>query len=214
MHANRHAKHTQAMNLLAHATVMVRQMRARTVRRILSHRIQARHPTLICDPTAIWDYAYRDIDAVELGANVSVGPFVEIVVHKHNRHTSHKGRLIVGDRAIISAGANIRASGGVITIGAGSGIGQHSVVVATNHAIRPGVERFNTPYDETRTGVSIGKNVWVGAQCVLLAGITIGDDAVISAGSVVTTDVPSGEIWGGIPARRQTTVADFARFRR
>jgi acetyltransferase-like isoleucine patch superfamily enzyme len=201
------------MNLFAHAKVVARNMRTQTVRRILSHRVQARHPTLICDPTAIWDYGYDDIDAIQLGTGVIVMAFAEIVVSKHSRYTRFEGRLIMGDRACISAGANIRAAGGVIAIGAGSGIGQHSVVVAANHAIRPGVDRFNTPYDESRSGVSIGKNVWVGAQCVLLPGVTIGDDAVIAAGSVVSTNVPAGEVWGGVPARRHATVTDFARFR-
>jgi acetyltransferase-like isoleucine patch superfamily enzyme len=201
------------MNLFAHAKVVARHMRTQTVRRILSHRIQARHPTLICDPTAIWDYGYDDIDAIQLGKGVVVLAFAEIVVSKHSRLTRFEGRLIMGDRAIIAAGANIRAAGGVIAIGAGSGIGQHSVVVAANHAIKPGVNRFNTPYDESRSGVSIGKNVWVGAQCVLLPGVTVGDDAVIAAGSVVSTNVPAGEVWGGVPARRHSTVTDFARFR-
>jgi len=48
----------------------------------------------------------------------------------------------------------------------------------------------------------VGANVWVGANCVLLPGVTIGDNALIAAGSVVTRDVPPNEIWGGVPARK------------
>jgi acetyltransferase-like isoleucine patch superfamily enzyme len=168
---------------------------------------------MICDPTAIWDYGYDDIDAIQLGRSVVVLAFVEIVIHKRSRHSSQPGALVMGDRAMISAGANIRAAGGIITIGAGSGVGQNSVVVAANHAIKPGLARFNTPYDESRTGVTIGNNVWIGAQCVLLPGVTVGDDSVVAAGSVVSTSIPAGEVWGGVPARRQATVIDFARFR-
>lgn len=182
------------------------------VTRILVHRLQYLYPTLISHPTAIWDYGYHDLDAIELGKDVSIGAFAEIVVHKSSPYSRSAGRLVMGDRSIVSAGANIRAAGGAVVIGDRSGIGQHSVVVAANHAIKLGVDRFNTPYDESRVGVTVGKNVWVGAQCVLLPGITIGDDAVVAAGSVVSTDGPPGEMWGGVPARRQSTVKDFSRF--
>jgi acetyltransferase-like isoleucine patch superfamily enzyme len=202
------------MHPLAHARTAALHVKRQLISRILSHRVQVRHPTLICHPTAIWDYGYRDLDAIELGDQVSVGAFVEIVVQKRNRHTPLEGRLVMGDRSVVSAGANIRAAGGTIAIGAGSGIGQHSMVVAANHKIKPGTGYFHTPYDETRSGVTIGSNVWVGAHCVILPGVTIGDDAVIAASSVVTTDVPAGEIWAGAPARRQATVAAFGRFAR
>jgi maltose O-acetyltransferase len=48
----------------------------------------------------------------------------------------------------------------------------------------------------------VGANVWVGANCVLLPGVTIGDNSLIAAGSVVSHDVPPNEIWGGVPAKK------------
>jgi acetyltransferase-like isoleucine patch superfamily enzyme len=48
---------------------------------------------------------------------------------------------------------------------------------------------------------SIGHNVWIGARCVIRAGVTIGDGAVIAAGAVVTKDVPPYTVSGGVPAR-------------
>jgi acetyltransferase-like isoleucine patch superfamily enzyme len=192
----------------------IRQLKQRFTDRILSLRIQGRHPTLVCHPTAVWNYAFKHIDAIELGEHVSVAAFAEIIVYKHARHSAVEGRLILGDRAVISTGANVRAAGGIISIGKGSGIGQYTVVVAANHGIKPGMDVLNSPYDENRTGVFIGDNVWVGANCTVLAGVTIGDNSVIAAGSLVATDVPAGEIWGGNPARRKMSVAEFARFRR
>ena len=47
----------------------------------------------------------------------------------------------------------------------------------------------------------IGANVWIGGGAILLPGITIGDDALIGAGSVVTRDIPSGAVAAGNPAR-------------
>ncbi|MBQ3301685.1 MAG: maltose O-acetyltransferase, partial [Eggerthellaceae bacterium] len=49
--------------------------------------------------------------------------------------------------------------------------------------------------------VRIGNDVWVGAGAIILAGVTIGDKAVIGAGSVVTRDVPERVVVAGSPAR-------------
>ncbi len=50
--------------------------------------------------------------------------------------------------------------------------------------------------------VRIGRDVSIGANCLILPGVTIGDGAVIGAMSLVNKDVPAGEFWGGVPARR------------
>ncbi|MBU1329272.1 MAG: sugar O-acetyltransferase [Gammaproteobacteria bacterium] len=49
--------------------------------------------------------------------------------------------------------------------------------------------------------ISVGRNVWIGAGALVLPGVTIGDDAVVGAGSVVTRDVPAGCTVVGNPAR-------------
>ena len=49
--------------------------------------------------------------------------------------------------------------------------------------------------------VTIGNHVWIGCRCLILKGVTIGDGAVVAAGSVVTRDVPGGALVGGNPAK-------------
>ena len=49
--------------------------------------------------------------------------------------------------------------------------------------------------------IRIGRNVWIGGGAIILPGVTIGDDALIGAGSVVTRDVPAGATVVGNPAR-------------
>lgn len=49
--------------------------------------------------------------------------------------------------------------------------------------------------------VTIEDHVFVGARCIILKGVTIGEKSIVAAGSVVTKDIPKGEVWGGNPAR-------------
>lgn len=51
--------------------------------------------------------------------------------------------------------------------------------------------------------VNIGDRVWIGANVTILGGVTIGDDAVIGSGSVVTRDIPAGVVAYGVPCRPQ-----------
>jgi acetyltransferase-like isoleucine patch superfamily enzyme len=48
----------------------------------------------------------------------------------------------------------------------------------------------------------IGRDAWLGARCIILSGVTIGDGAVVAAGTVVSHDVPPCEVHGGVPNRK------------
>jgi acetyltransferase-like isoleucine patch superfamily enzyme len=43
--------------------------------------------------------------------------------------------------------------------------------------------------------------VFIGARCIILKGVTIGEKSIVAAGSVVTKNIPEGEVWGGNPAK-------------
>lgn len=51
-------------------------------------------------------------------------------------------------------------------------------------------------------GITINEDVWIGANAIILKGVEINKGAIIAAGSVVTKNVPSFEIWGGVPAKK------------
>jgi chloramphenicol O-acetyltransferase type B len=59
------------------------------------------------------------------------------------------------------------------------------------------------PYDETYLNkpILVGENVWIGSKVIILGGVTIGEGAIIQAGSVVVSDIPKYAIAGGSPAR-------------
>ena len=60
----------------------------------------------------------------------------------------------------------------------------------------------------TSAPVTIGKDVWIGANAVILGGVKIGDGSIIGAGSVVTKDIPAGVIAAGVPCRVIRAITD------
>ena len=88
-----------------------------------------------------------------------------------------------------------------ITIGAYSNLGGGVKVYDTDFHSLDSQVRLNGDTDIKSRPVVIGKRVFVGGHSIILKGVTIGDDSVIGAGSVVTKNVPAGEIWAGNPAR-------------
>lgn len=72
---------------------------------------------------------------------------------------------------------------------------------AATHPLDPKHRQGNDDYYELALPVTIGKNVWIGGKAVICPGVTIGDNSVIGAGSVVVKDVPSNVVVGGNPAK-------------
>lgn len=85
-----------------------------------------------------------------------------------------------------------------VSIGDGTQIGPAVQIYAADHPRDPADRQAGL---ELGRPVRIGRNVWIGGAAVILPGVTIGDDAVIGAGSVVTHDVPAGTTVAGSPAR-------------
>lgn len=92
-----------------------------------------------------------------------------------------------------------------IYIGDSVMIGPNVTIATAGHPVDPELRRkvaqFNIP-------VRIGNNVWIGAGAVILPGITIGDDSVIGAGSIVTKDIPAGVVAVGNPCRVLRPISD------
>ena len=101
----------------------------------------------------------------------------------------------IGKNVFINACCRFQDQGG-IEIQDGVLIG-HNVTIATlNHDFNPDKRQNIKP-----SSVKIGKNVWIGSDSTILPGVTIGNGAIIGAGSVVTKDIPSNSIAVGNPAK-------------
>ena len=105
------------------------------------------------------------------------------------------GELIIGDFCSI-VGAII-ATNGRVEIGNYALIA-HSVVIADSFAMAP-PDAGNA--GQTRRGVTIGQNAWVGSGAILLGGAQIGEGAIVGAASVVDFEVPAYAVVAGNPAR-------------
>lgn len=100
-----------------------------------------------------------------------------------------------GKNVFLNSGCRFQDQGG-ITIGDYALIG-HNVVLATlNHDFDPANRGNMHP-----APITIGKHVWIGANATVCPGVTIGDGAIVAAGSVVTRDVPENTLVGGVPAK-------------
>jgi acetyltransferase-like isoleucine patch superfamily enzyme len=103
--------------------------------------------------------------------------------------------ITVGKTVFINAGCKFQDQGGIF-IGDGSLIGHNVVMATVNHGLSKEKRHWNYV-----APITVGKNVWIGSNVTILQGVTIGDDAVVAAGAVVTTDVASGTVVGGVPAK-------------
>lgn len=110
-------------------------------------------------------------------------------------YTDYGKNIEIGEDVFINACCHFQDHGGV-TIGDGCQIG-HNVVFATlNHELAPERRKITRP-----APIVLGKNVWVGSNATILQGVTIGDNAVVAAGAVVTKNVEPNTVVGGVPAR-------------
>lgn len=124
-------------------------------------------------------------------------------------HAYVTGEVAIGSDSTINPFAVVR---GRITLGDGVRIGAHTSMLAFNHGTGPERPIFRQPH--TSLGITVGDDVWIGSNAVILDGVTIGSHSIVGAGAVVTKDVDPWSVAVGNPARklrdRRTTVASSA----
>lgn len=107
--------------------------------------------------------------------------------------------LTLGDNVDLAKDVLLTTDGG-ISIGDRSLIGYRTQILSSNHNVPNKPDRiFNAGH--SKSPIAIGKDCWIGANCIILPGVTIGEGSIIAAGSVVTKDIPAFTYAAGIPAR-------------
>lgn len=138
---------------------------------------------------------------MNLGEKSYIGSYSTLIVTEHPSDKNVKCGLKVGSHTYIGEYNNLRAAGGQIIIGEHCLISQNITIVSTNH-LHSVLTRIDLQsWSVENNCVTIGNDVWIGANSVILPGVQIDDGAIIAAGSVVTKDVPKYAIVAGNPAR-------------
>ena len=128
---------------------------------------------------------------VELGNSCELNQGVEL--------NPFGGSIRIAQRVWLGPYVVIYGHGGV-EIGEQTLISMHCSIRSSNHGVPPIGKLIRDTADELRP-TKIGRDVWIGANAVILGGVTVGDGAVIAAGAVVNRDVEAGAVVAGVPAR-------------
>jgi acetyltransferase-like isoleucine patch superfamily enzyme len=132
-------------------------------------------------------------ETLEIGAGVYIG-------HNAILKGYYRSRFVIGDYTWIGQGAFLHSAGG-LRIGRAVGIGPMVKVLTSTHQDGP----LETPVvfqslEFSEVVLEDGCDLGIGT--IVLPGVTIGEGAIIGAGSVVTQAVPAYEVWAGVPARK------------
>jgi len=171
-----------------------------------------------------WRLAIARAQGVELGRNVRLAAGVDFnlggTFKNCLRDPGAKGTISLGDGVWVERGAVLWAFNGSIRtnrdvylgphvtiyghggveIGADTLVSMKATILSSNHGIPPDGQKIREQPDELLP-TKIGRDVWIGANAVILGGVTVGDGAVVAAGAVVTKDVEAGAVVAGVPAR-------------
>jgi len=136
--------------------------------------------TDIGDGTTIWQFCVI-LGGARIGANCNI-----------NSHCLVENDVVVGDRVTIKCGVQLWDGVRI----------EDDVFVGPNVTFTNDLFPRSKVYPNSFSPTILHKGASIGANATILSGISIGERAMIGAGSVVTRDVPAGEVWFGNPARK------------
>jgi acetyltransferase-like isoleucine patch superfamily enzyme len=118
-------------------------------------------------------------------------------------YTAGGDEIRLGHNVFINQNCTFYDLGG-LTIADDVMIGPNVSLITTGHPLAPSQRRAAT----IGTPIVIERNVWIAAGATIIGGVTVGENAVVAAGSVVTRDVPPNTLVGGNPARVMRAIGD------
>jgi len=135
-----------------------------------------------------------------VGFNTKIINFSKVKIKKGSFLQDHvylragmNGSILIGNNVAINSFARLFGHGG-ITVGDNAQIGPGATLTTTTHD-------FDKDMETTFQPITIGEWAWIGANAIILSGVTIGKHVVIGAGSVVTKDIPDYSVAVGSPAK-------------
>lgn len=140
-------------------------------------------------------------ECISIGKRVSFGDHFYLYAYKEDHRQA--AEIMIGNDCCFGADNHITAAGRIV-IGNNLLTGKRVTISDNNHGDSDIDTLKTAPLKRTMTTkgpITIGNNVWIGEGVTILSGVTIGDSAIIAAGSVVTHDIPAYAVAVGIPAR-------------
>lgn len=114
-------------------------------------------------------------------------------------------RLVIGPWVHVASFCHIGIGGGVTILEEGSAVASGAKIISGSNQLVGRSMSAAAPRDQqsvTRKTTRVGKNAFICTNATVLPGVTIGEHAVLAAGSVAAKDIPAWELWGGVPARK------------
>lgn len=137
--------------------------------------------------TEIWQFTVV-LGGAQIGANCNI-----------NAHVFIENNVKIGNNVTVKCG--VQLWDGVIL--------EDDVFVGPNTSFTNDRYPRSKQYPESYLKTRIKKGASIGANSTILCGITVGENAMIGAGSVITKDIPAGELWFGNPAKKQGLAKGF-----
>jgi acetyltransferase-like isoleucine patch superfamily enzyme len=136
------------------------------------------------------------------GTRIVIGAGTHIYDYVVIRAVGGTGDIVIGERCYINPNSTLYSGSG-IRIGNDVLIAPGCSIVPANHAhSRLDIPMRQQGFMESKGGVVIEDDVWIGANCVLLDGACIRSGVIVGAGSVVSIELAGRAVWGGNPCRK------------
>ncbi len=185
------------------------------VKKDIFERMLAGEPILMDDPeySRIFEAVSRTMElSVALNASTSIDKIRERLSEVTGQeidgsttvfvpfYTNFGRHIRIGKNVFINHACTFLDLGG-ITIEDGAMIGPKVSLISENHPVNPATRKTL----ELKP-IVIKRNAWIGTNAVILHGVTVGENSVVAAGAVVTSDVPDNTVVGGVPAKIIKTI--------
>ena len=161
-------------------------------------RLKIAHPVYLRNP-----------QYVTVGDGFRAGPGLRVEAYDSYLGETHRPEIVIGANVVMNYNVHIGAISRIV-IEDDVLIGSHVLITDHSHGSGAGDQEVAARCRPlvSKGPVTIGRNAWIGEGACILAGVHVGENAIVGCNAVVTRSVPAGAVVGGAPARRLNPSGD------